>query len=341
MSTRDELLRILENNLGEFVSGAYISDELGVSGTAIWKAIRKLRSEGYVINAVTNRGYQLSADSDVLSAESIYNYMRSMRNSSCSLLPNIEVFQSTDSTNNICRKKAATGEPDGYVAVAANQTAGRGRRGRKFYSPEATGLYLSILLRPSGYSAQEALRFTTMAAVAVCEAIEDISGSKAEIKWVNDIFMDGRKVCGILTEASFDLEGGSLDYAIVGIGINVFVPEKGFPEEIKDTAGAVFNLSDKSVLKSPDIRSRLAASVLDHFMAYAYASCIGSEKPDYISKYRERCFVLGQDIKVLMPGKEPRIAHALDVDNECGLLVRYEDGTEEILRSGEISIRIN
>lgn len=338
MSSRDDLLRMLEAKRGEFISGTDAARELGISGTAVWKAIKKLKEDGYMIEAVTNKGYRLAADSDVLSYESVMKYLiPSLRDELT-----IDVFSSIDSTNNVCKSKAASGQGDGYAAVSANQTAGRGRRGRSFFSPAGTGLYLSILLRPEGLTAQESLRFTTMAAVAVCEAIEAISGKNAGIKWVNDIFMDGRKVCGILTEASFDLESGTLDYAVVGIGINLFTPEGGFPEEIRNVAGAIFGEREILDADASDIRSRLAAEVISRFMTYYHAACHipGASLSDHIEEYRRRCIVIGRDINVLMPGSEPKPAHVLDVDNECGLVVRYADGTEEILRSGEISIRI-
>ena len=327
MGSREDLLRILEDNRGGFVSGADLARELGVSGTAVWKAIRKLKSEGYLIEAVTNKGYRLASESDVLSLDAVRKYLDMDE-----LV--IDVFHSTDSTNNVCRDKASSGQSDGYIAIAANQTKGRGRRGRSFYSPDNTGLYLSMLLRPAGYTAEQAMRFTTMAAAAVCEAIETVSGKEAGIKWVNDVFMDGRKVCGILTEASFDLESSTLDYAIVGIGINVFTPEGGFPEEIRDIAGAIFSEDERAEASIPDIRSRLAAEVIRHFMKY-YRQAAG-----YMGEYRKRCIVIGRNVNVIMPGADPRPALALDIDDECGLIVRYEDGSEATLRSGEISIRM-
>lgn len=341
VSSRDEFLKILEECRGEFISGADAARRLGISGTAVWKAARKLKSEGYMIESVTNKGYRLRDDSDVLSYDSVSRHL----DPSVSDVLTVDVFTSTDSTNNVCKNKAAEGAPEGYVAVSANQTAGRGRRGRSFYSPSGTGLYLSILLRPEGLSARESLMFTTMAAVAVCEAIEAVSGKETGIKWVNDIFMDDRKVCGILTEASFDLESGTLDYAVVGIGINVFTPEGGFPEEIRDTAGAIYSEREASGYSLSDIRGRLAAAVISRFMGYYLEAkkknaAIG-DLPAHISEYRKRCIVIGKDINVLMPGADPAPAHVLDIDDECGLIVRYPDGNQEVLRSGEISIRLS
>ena len=341
MSSRDELLKMLEECRGDFISGSEAARRLGISGTAVWKAAGKLKSEGYLIESVTNKGYRLCDDSDVLSYDSVERHL----DPSVSGALKVDVFTSTDSTNNVCKNKAAEGIPDGYVAVSANQTAGRGRRGRSFYSPSGTGLYLSILLRPEGISARESLMFTTMAAVAVCEAIEEVSGKDTGIKWVNDIIMDGRKVCGILTEASFDLESGTLDYAVVGIGINVFTPEGGFPEEIRNIAGAIYGEREAAGSDLSDIRGRLAAAVINRFMIYYLEtkknSAASGDISAHISEYRRRCIVIGKDINVLVPGNDPMQAHVLDIDDECGLIVRYKDGNQEILRSGEISIRLS
>lgn len=339
MSSRDDLLKMLEERRGEFISGAEAAKELGISGTAVWKAVKKLKEDGYSIEAVTNKGYRLETGSDVLSYENVLRYIDPSLVSTL----DIDVFTSIDSTNNVCKSKAAAGTADGYACIAANQTAGRGRRGRSFFSPDGTGLYLSMLLRPHGLSASEAQRFTTMAAVSVCEAIEEVTGKDPGIKWVNDIFINGRKVCGILTEASLDLESSAVDYAVVGIGINLFTPEGGFPEEISSVAGAVFSEDEVSSEDFPDIRSRLAASVISHFRRRYLAACgpSGAGFASHISEYRRRCIVTGREINVIMPGSDPRPAIALDVDDECGLKVRYEDGTEETLRSGEISIRLS
>ena len=135
------------------------------------------------------------------------------------------------------------------MVIANEQTAGRGRLSRSFFSPKDTGIYMSLLLRPKNYSAKQAVRITTMAAVAMCEAIETVSDEKAEIKWVNDIFVRGEKVCGILTEGSFNLESGLLDYAVLGIGINIYQPKDGFPNELSSIAGAVFSEKQSTVYK--------------------------------------------------------------------------------------------
>ena len=324
MSTKDTVLALFEKNRGFYVSGEQIASELNITRTAVWKAVKILQKEGYEIKAVTNRGYCLDKDSDVLSVRGIRSCLE---DDGASLRP--EVFVSVDSTNNVCRKKADEGEPEGYVAVAGAQTAGRGRRGRSFYSPADTGIYMSLLLRPENYSSDQVLKLTTMAAVAVSESIEKLSGKKAEIKWVNDIFVDGKKVCGILCEALYSVQSGNLECVIAGIGINAYAPAGGFPAEIAKSAGCVFGKTEVG------LRNRLAAEVLNRFMAF-YKDLAGDY---YYDEYRKRSFVIDKDIKVISGGNVVK-AHVLDLDKDCGLVVRYEDGTEEVLRSGEISIRV-
>ena len=322
MSTKDTVLELFEKNRGFFISGERIAEDLGISRTAVWKAVKKLQSEGYEIEAVTNRGYCLAKNSDILSVQGIRNYLDE---NGRQLHP--EVFVTVDSTNNVCMKKAGQGEAEGYVAIAGAQTRGRGRRGRGFFSPADTGIYMSILLRPDSYPGIQVLRLTTMAAVAVCEAIEKLSGKQASIKWVNDVYVGGKKVCGILSEASFGLEDGRLECITIGIGINAYKPKGGFPSDIAGRAGAVFDQ------QSSGKRNQLAAEVLNRFMAY-YNS---PSTDDHFDAYKERSLVLGKDIEI-SKNDVVRKARAVDLDGNCGLRVRFEDGSEEVLNSGEVSI---
>lgn len=324
MTTKERLLRLLEENKGSFYSGEEIAKRLEVSRTAVWKAVKALQAEGYEIDAVQNKGYSLAASSDILSAAGIQRLLDPQwQELELHVLPTVE------STNALLRERANAGAGEGYVILAGSQTKGRGRLGRSFYSPADSGLYLSLLLRPAGWSPAQAVRVTTMAAVAACQAIEAVSGREAAIKWVNDIFMDGRKVSGILTEGSFNLEIGSLDYIILGIGINLYPPDDGFPADISATAGAVFPQP------CSDGKNRMAAEFLNRFMEI-YRS---GDLAGYRSEYRRRSFILGKRVGVLTPeGKRP--ADALDVDGDCRLLVRYEDGTVEQLSSAEVSVRV-
>lgn len=324
MGTREELLALLESGRGEYFSGEELARRLGVSRAAVWKAVGGLRGEGYAIDAVTNRGYSLSSDTDILSPQGIRKYLGERRPEL-----NIEVVPLAASTNALVRERADAGAAEGLVIIANEQSAGRGRLGRSFYSPPGTGLYLSLLLRPQSFSAAQAVRITTAAAVAMCGAIEALSGRKAGIKWINDIFMAGKKVCGILTEASFGLENGLIEYAVLGLGVNLCRPEGGFPPELGSIAGAVL---DSAV---SDAKNRLAADFLDRFMGiYSDKGLTG-----YVEEYRARSLAIGRRVTVISAaGSRP--AEAFGLDDQCRLLVRYDDSSEAALSSGEISIRL-
>lgn len=322
MSTKDTILELFEKNRGFYISGEKIAGELNISRTAVWKAVKRLQSEGYRIDAVTNRGYCLSRDSDILSAQGIMQYL----DGHCSSL-RPEVFVTVGSTNTVCRDKANAGEEEGYVAIAGAQTNGRGRRGRGFFSPADTGIYMSILLKPVSYPGKDVLKLTTMAAVAVCEAIEEVSGEEALIKWVNDIYVRGKKVCGILSEASYGLEDGRLDAVVVGIGINAYKPKGGFPPEIRDRAGCVF--SESKIGK----RNHLTAEVLNRFMAYYNGDSAGR----HLDEYRRRSLVLGKEVSYF-EGDSEFSGTAVDLDEDCGLVVRFDDGSQKVIKSGEVSI---
>lgn len=332
MQTREKLLELLEANRGNFLSGEAIAGTLSLSRAAVWKAVKALQNDGYAITAVTNKGYCLSEQNDILSAQGIRKYLYSeLANLKITVLP------TTSSTNSFLREQAADGVPAGCVVLANEQTAGRGRSGRKFFSPAETGIYMSLLLRPENCETKQALQITTMAAVAVCQAIDTLSdsGEKAQIKWVNDIYLHGKKVCGILTEGSLSLENGMLEYAVLGLGVNLYPPKQNFPAELESLAGAV--------LPTPknDAKNRLAAEFLNHFYHYYTKAAVSSDyavSPDYTEEYRKRCFVIGKQVR-LLSGSGSKNALVLDVDNQCRLLVRYEDGREGICSSGEISVR--
>jgi len=241
----------------------------------------------------------------------------------------IIVEESSASTNTELKQMAENGAEHGTVLIANEQSGGRGRLGRSFFSPQGTGLYMSLLLRPSNYPPEIVVKITTIAAVAVCEAIESVCTEEPLIKWINDIYMRGKKVCGILTEASFGKDGKSIEYAIVGVGINVYEPYEGFPKEIQNVAGSVF------VKKNGDYKNMIASKFINRF----YDMYGNLENIDYIEQYRKRCFVIGKRINVLTNNKD-RSATALDIDDDCRLSVKYDDGTMDLLSSGEISIRV-
>lgn len=240
----------------------------------------------------------------------------------------IDVLDVVESTNSQAKSLAQNGVEEGMVVIAYEQTKGRGRMGRAFFSPKGNGVYMSLLLRPA-CSPQEATLITTAAAVAVCQALESCGVGGAQIKWVNDIYLNGKKVCGILTESGFGAEGITLDYAILGVGINVYAPKEGFPDELGNIAGFVFDEKQK------DLRNKLIGSFINSFFKF-YNNLLQRE---HIPLYREKCFVLGEDI-VIFSGEKSICAKALDVDANCNLLVEYENGEKGIVGTGEISVRV-
>ena len=324
MTTKEMILQLFEEHRGVYFSGEEIAKKLSVSRSAVWKAVKNLQSEGYEIDAATNKGYRLSESTDIISFQGIQKYL----NDDLKKM-DIKVLPSVTSTNTLLKERANEGALEGCMVLANEQTKGRGRVGHAFYSPDGTGIYMSLLLRPEQFSERQAVRITTMAAVAVCEAVEAVSDEKAEIKWVNDIFVRGKKICGILTEGSFDMESGKMDYAVLGAGINVYEPEGGFPGDIDHIAGAVFRK------RQQDVKNRMIAEFLNRFFDY-YKN---SDYTEYVEAYRNRSMVIGKDV-VCMLGDKKRNARVLGIDDDCHLLIQYEDGTEDNYSSGEISIRI-
>ncbi len=323
MTVQNHLRELLESNKSVYLSGEEIARRLGVSRNAVWKAVKALQADGYPIAAAPNRGYCLAAESDVLSISGIRRYLTGEAQAL-----DLHVYDAVDSTNLVLRRLAGEGAPEGTVAVAAEQTGGRGRKGRSFYSPLGTGVYVSLLLRPK-IAPDDATLITTAAAVAVCGALEALSGKPAAIKWVNDVFMDGKKVCGILTEGSFDMESGQFEYAVLGAGVNVYAPKDGFPEELSRIAGSALDAP------APDAKNRAVAEYLNRVLPL-YRD-LGSAET--IAEYRRRSFVIGREVTVLS-GTGETTARALDVDDRCRLVVEYKDGRREALSTGEISIKV-
>lgn len=238
----------------------------------------------------------------------------------------IDVENVVESTNDSVKNSARKGEKEGYLLIANHQTKGKGRLGRTFFSPEGTGIYMSLLLKPL-CSPEEATLITTAAAVSVCDALEKIGVNGVTIKWVNDIFLYDKKVCGILTESGFTGDN-RLDYVVLGVGINLYEPQNAFPDELKNIAGFVFKKDCN------DVKNRFVAEFLTAF--FEYYNNLSSRS--YLRYYKERCNILGKDINVVSGGNYLP-AKAIDVDENCNLIVQYEDGTVSALGSGEISVR--
>lgn len=319
-TVKESLLSLLDRNRGEFLSGAAVAERLSVTRNAVWKAVNALKEEGVPIQSDA-RGYLLPQNADLLSAPLLA--------AACPDFYTFSYLPTLPSTNRHL-KEMAPGEKEGLVLVAGEQTAGHGRFDRAFLSPPGCGLYMSILLRPA-LPASEATCLTAAAAVAVAEAAEALTGEGFGIKWVNDVYKGSKKVCGILTEGALSLETGALDYAVLGIGINVTPPCGGFAPSLTDKAGAVFSAP------LPNARLRMAKEVLSRFLSY-YENLAAVP---FLEGYRSRSFLIGKRVSVSFPAwdKPAKNATVLGVDDRFHLEVRYDDGTEEALGSGEVSVR--
>lgn len=320
MTTKEQLFTLLEARQGSFVSGEELAETLNLSRAAVSKAMKSLRQEGYAIEAVTNRGYRLSGECDILSEQGVKKHLNQDFQ--------ITFAPSVSSTNTVLRALAEQGAPEGTLVISDEQTGGRGRMGRAFYSPAGSGIYLSLLLRPVNADPRQTVTLTAAAAVALCQAIETVSENGPQIKWVNDIFLNGKKISGILSEAAFGLESGAPEYVVVGVGINAYTPEGGFPPELAEIAGALW---ERPV---PGGKNRLAAEFVNHFWKLYTAG----DPAAFLEDYRRRSLVVGKDITVIAGGTETP-AHALGIDESCRLLVRYKSGETAALSYGEVRVK--
>lgn len=331
MTTKEQVLKLLKNNGTEYISGQDLADKLFVSRAAVWKAITSLRKDGANIEAVTNRGYRYIKEKPMPDAKIIRELLTEKKSNI--KYPDIEIFECVESTNDTA-KLFYRNEPDKErIIISGKQTKGRGRRGREFFSPDKTGIYLSMLLIPN-VSFTKAVKFTCMAAVAICRAIEEVTGISPDIKWVNDIYYKDKKIAGILTEGETSMEDGSVEYVIIGIGINLYRPYDGFPEEIKNTAGALLNSSPDA-----DVINKLYAAAVFHF----YDIYMNDNNEAYIPEYKRRSMLIGRYIKIIRNNendKKSRNNYALAeaIDDSCRLIIKYDDGRRDILSSGEVSV---
>lgn len=318
MSTKEQVLAALAKE--DAISGEYLARKLGVSRSAVWKAIEALRADGCTIEAVTNRGYRLMEEAKIVTEASIRRALTARE-----LGRRIEVHDELDSTNIRAKALAMQGAANGTLICARGQTAGRGRFGRSFHAPMDAGAFMSLVLRPE-VSAERAVLLTSMAAVATARAIERLADVRVEIKWVNDLYVGGRKVCGILSEAGMDFESGRLEYAVVGIGVNL--ARMKFPEPLREIATSIGNECGAQV--SP---SRLIAEICN-CLEPLYETF---DPIDFMQESRVRSNVLGRRIVVLR-GNERFSAEAVDIDDCGGLVIRTARGLETV-SSGEISVR--
>lgn len=343
MATKDEVLQKLQENKGAAVSGEDLAALCGVSRAAIWKAVKSLREEGCLIEGTTNGGYKLTA-SDVLSAELLSRYIQ--KNYPELAECRIECFKEIDSTNTYAKRKLSEAgnlrESDGTLTeagkkwhktliVAESQSAGRGRLGRQFYSPQKSGIYLTAVYAPeNGITKPAAL--TAATAVATCRAIRKLFGIECQIKWINDIFYNAKKICGILVEGFTNFETGTIESAIVGIGINILQDAK-MPDEIAKIAGGIVNGISISNVSRGEIAAEVACQVLKIYE---------EDFSEVLKEYKALNFLIGQTVQVFpVIGDESKAYSALvkDIDENAALIVQTDSGELKHLNSGEVSLK--
>lgn len=321
--TKDTVISMLRQS-GDYISGEEISRKIGISRAAVNSAIKSLRADGYEISSVTNRGYKLIGSTDKLNRGELLAVLpeRRMRNVIC--------LDSVGSTNDYLCALAQDGAVQGTVVIADEQTVGKGRRGRRFSSPKGKGIYLSVLLRPDSLPSETA-NITAWVAVAMAKAISNVCGASVGVKWVNDLVLNRRKICGILTEMSVESESSRIQYIVVGIGINANEEKSDFSEEIRDIAGSIYSETGEKVN-----RAVLAAEMI---------RCLDElivdwpDKTDkYLSEYRKRCITIGKRVKIRSQLGDETGA-AVDIDDKFGLIVDFDDGTRRTVSSGEVSVR--
>lgn len=335
-----EILEMLREAAPGFVSGEVISKRLGVTRTAIWKHIRELKEEGYGIGSSSRKGYCLESAPAGLNGFEIRSGLENTV-----IGREVLYLEETESTNTVAKTLAGEGAVEGTVVVAGRQTAGRGRLGRTWESPVGTGLYMTVILRPS--VAPEEVQFITLAAsVAVVAAIRNTTGLEAGIKWPNDIVLGGKKVCGILTEMNSEME--RVNFLVLGMGINVSQRPEDFPEELRDKATSLDSYArgmadsgssghESGPVPGPVSRLALARAVLAE-LDRVYAMVLGGRRAEIIKEWKSHSQTLGREVRVIYKERE-LTGKAEDITEEGRLVLQDSDGVRREILSGEVSVR--
>ena len=329
MKTKEAVLLYLQEHTGEPISGEKMALALNKSRTSIWKAIQSLKKEGYTIDSSTNKGYTLSENNDVLSEQQINQELIQQHHPIDWV---IQTMETTTSTNDLAKLYANQNSTTPAIFISEEQTAGRGRLGRKFISPAKSGLYISLCLFPT-VALEDLSLITCATAVACVETIEQLTGKSLNIKWVNDLFYQDKKVGGILTEVISDFESQQVQSLIVGMGINLIDSPQSFPEELHSIVGSIFS-SKKEYDNSSFNRNHFIAQFLEKWTFY-YQNL---SKRDFIESYKEHSNVIGKFVNVF-EGNQTYSAYAKDIDENGHLIIEKEDNTLHSLSYGEVSIR--
>ena len=326
----------MEQN-GSPLSGEEAALHLGLSRVSVWKAVQKLRDEGYEIEGGKNKGYILKSSSDVLNAFSIEKNLSAFAQSVCK--GKVEVFKTIDSTNTEAKRRLNSSSRaeslHGTVLFAEHQSAGRGRFSRSFYSPRGAGLYFSLIFCPSIPARTErevpsSALYTAISATVICRCLKAL-GFAPQIKWVNDIYLNGKKICGILSEGIIDMETSSVQAVIIGIGLNV--KESNFPPELKNKAGALFSEAEDLPLN----RNVLASSIISSLIEALYGL---HSQNTLMEEYKSLSLLTGKKVKVLPFADTPYEALVLGISDLGHLIIETDDGKKDELISGEVSLSV-
>ncbi|MEG1413050.1 MAG: biotin--[acetyl-CoA-carboxylase] ligase [Acidaminococcaceae bacterium] len=320
---RQRILEILRKQSPEPVSGEELSKLLAVSRTAIWKHVQVLKQKGYAIESVPKRGYILHGAPDRLRPEEVVSRLDTQW-----IGHSINYDETVRSTNEVAKKLANEGCEHGLVCITEEQSNGKGRLARGWFTPFARGVWFSVVLKPQ-FMPSEASKCTLLAAVAVVKAVNTYPGIEAKIKWPNDILLQGKKLVGILTE--MNAEFGHINYIVIGIGLNVNIPREIIPEELQDTAISLMDVST-----TPINRAELLAKVLKN-IEDLYEQVLVDGFAPVLAEWRKYSATLGQQVKVIAPD-ETYLGTALDIDEEGLLLVQRGAKIEKVI-AGDVSIR--
>ena len=321
---RGKIINLLRKNMGKPVSGEEISRQLSISRTAVWKHIQHLKNSGYEIESIYKKGYILHSPPDLLLPAEISANLKTKW-----LSHNIIYQNSVKSTNDVAKQAALDNCPHGTIVVAEEQTGGRGRIDRGWFSPLGGGVWFSIILRPP-FLPHEAPKFTLFMATVLTQAFAKYPGVKVDIKWPNDILCQNKKLVGILTEMNAQME--AINYIVIGAGINVCVPEDLLPEELKGKAGSLCEFTCEQI-----DRVQLLTSVLKEF-ELLYDKTVKEGFSYMLGEWKKHCITLGRTVKVIAPD-ETFTGIALDIDEMGALLVKKHDGNIQKVLAGDVSVR--
>ena len=317
---QERVLHYLEQHIDDVVTGGQMAKLFGVSRTAVWKAVHTLQEQGYRIENIPNRGYRLTGDKDGLSTVKINRYLLAKR-----FGRSMEMLETVGSTNTYLKGLDTAALPEGHVVLADGQTGGRGRLGRTFFSPTKEGIYLSVLLKPE-IGLQEVSQLTLCAAVAACRAIEVVCRISPEVKWVNDLFYNGKKLGGILTEGIISAETQTIGDVIVGIGINMGM----VPAEVFHLATSLYEITGET-----GWRNSLIAELLNQLELVYERFCDANQRSGVLAEYEQRLFILGCKVDVVQYG-EAFCGIATGIDATGALLVVDEAGDVHTVGTGEV-----